>query len=1234
MALRLEILKVSMYSSTTLSTKKEGTFALTTDNTPAYVYLEYEKDHVQLYTVSMLCINYQQKMYQPTSITVDIEFMPYKDTNGSQKWNSIKKANIVSLFQDKQVKLFDMEGVESKEKIDTDKDVPVKNIVGLDFYVQDVIPNYYNGYMIVTLKIYSLDQLMTRKQTSNVFVAKKLSNILASQVASFKQPYNNNATIKCDSANLKNLPCKKSTSSTQNDTEHIFPYLVQYNESIYDMLARTANRWGEFMFYENGKLNIGYDEKTVTGITKFYRIKYLNLDKTSDIGAFFDCAAKYDKNINDTPYKKSPNSLKGLLFAPGGKGDKVAMNAFTSFLKTDKNVPTFLTNWLLDETLSWGKAEINNLSKNQKFNKEHFSNENNKPEQYGDYDFKKKKETDNNTQNVSSKKDHAYNPFTEINSGFTESLYDSILTLEAKAGNDAICIEFDTTFPGLKLGQIIKYDNIEYIVVQIDCTPNNRLKVGDDMWVNINNDKPVPAYQIIALAKQDKSFYPTIIPNGHVRYSEPQLATVKSASDPLGLGRVRVTFDWQGENTTDEDYSPWLQYAANASGQTGIIGKHYKGDKVFVGFVNGNVERPYVIGGISDGASADVECTTPGGHTLKIRDEKDGIIKFLTGMFWPGWKTISGFCPPMSGIDTSNVENSNALGGGFELSDNYGIYKISGSTHDREVNISSAWGNVKINAFTGITLSAPNGNVTIEGKNVSIKAGNNIELISGSNVEHKIMGGDASGFFTDILAAVTKKLTEMALSVVTIDLSLVRAAFEIVFRPTEGKLLVKSNRYLMFESGKGKCLYPEGAYVDHTTYEKEMAKNATKDLREGLKLTSSVKEMVDCLSAVANLVDQRYRDAYNNCVYLREEFENTINDGWRLSATYDPSKTPDYCKGFSELKTEFWADGPYQPFTDDDLDYKDGFALDSSNVYGFTDDMITRYCHDNTINQVATPRNEIEDAICASRMERMQLILDAANALRKGICDLQVISLLDKKDLEKQFKSFKTKLTDNMRNALMAAFKTTKLGNDTFYLKKIEGDAKNLATTYRENDLQAHRKVLKRKAAILMLEAMGFKDEWRKKKPNPNYAAPAPLMLGQAQAAPAMPSHILELERKFNADELTDTYWANYVSSIESVPDLTPDKWKITKQAEKQAKAFADNYTKVFSAYSENESWSGNKNGGILFSTNANIYSLTNNIMEVPSPFRENLQTADDTTGDTTITTFLTELRNKLSGLD
>jgi len=37
------------------------------------------------------------------------------------------------------------------------------------------------------------------------------------------------------------------------------PYLVQYNESFYHFLARSANRCGEFLYYENGSFILGLD---------------------------------------------------------------------------------------------------------------------------------------------------------------------------------------------------------------------------------------------------------------------------------------------------------------------------------------------------------------------------------------------------------------------------------------------------------------------------------------------------------------------------------------------------------------------------------------------------------------------------------------------------------------------------------------------------------------------------------------------------------------------------------------------------------------------------------------------------------------------------------------------------------------------------------------------------------------------------------------------------------------
>ena len=72
--------------------------------------------------------------------------------------------------------------------------------------------------------------------------------------------------------------------------------------------------------------------------------------------------------------------------------------------------------------------------------------------------------------------------------------------------------------------------------------------------------------------------------------------------------------------------------------------------------------------------------------------------------------------------------------GGIEFTDEHGLYSISMSSDKRAISIDSPLGKVDINAFTGITISAPNGNVRIEGKNIDIVAGNNLSISSGNNI--------------------------------------------------------------------------------------------------------------------------------------------------------------------------------------------------------------------------------------------------------------------------------------------------------------------------------------------------------------------------------------------------------------------------------------------------------------------------------------------------------------------
>ena len=1225
MALQLEILEISTGKNVSMKT----------DKTTASLSLTNNQGKDQTYELGLVKLTFQKKMYQPTEVTatIAINSKTIADSRGQREtWNDINKETLVTSFFKKQVKLTS-EGDSSQS-------------IGEDFYVQDVLPTFKKDSIILTLKIYSPDKLMTFEHTSRTFVSKKLGGDILKGIKQSDDtrisllpclPFKSDTRLSYDITNMKVLAyTKKYDVQKENSdeyetkevtTEHIFPYLVQYNESLYDMLARTCNRWGEFMYYENGKLNIGYSTAGKEVITnseasknKFNTITYVNIDEVES-GDHFDRAANSDDNMTEgNLLKKDPNDL-------GLKADKMIMKEFSAFFKNDKSIPTYIGNRLFDNAYDLATKAISMAYHNSEFNNKYFTDKlrNDNVEKF----------------NGTHSSYDSCNLFTEFKSDadsfdFSNDKYGSILSKEYAAAKDSVCINFDTNYPGLKLGQVIEVYSKEYIVVQIDCKPNYQQKILNSMWVVDNNDNPTLVYQVIATAKDaDTNFYPTMIPSGHVRFADPQMATVFDASDPAGNGRVRVHFPWQATYDSnkkptykDDEATPWLQFTANAGGKQGIMGKHYKDDTVFVGFLDGNVERPYVLGAMSKGAGSDVHCATPGGHILKLNDDPSGISKFITGMLLPGWGTLSDFVPQMGELPETKGETGIKLGGGFELSDYYGIYKISGSTDSREINVASPWGDVNINAFTGITISAPNGDVSIKGKNVSIEAGNNLKLVSGTNVNYKLKGDDGlSGFLEDIGVAVAKKLADKVLSLVTIDLSIIRSIFEIVMRPTEGKMLVKSNRYLMLESGKGECDYPSSAYKDAATVEKLVKKAEEKDLRPGLKLSSGVQQMVTKVNDFGDDINSDYLTKYNTCVDKRKAYDEFIDQERiaRWSNDYDASTAqhPKVCDKFDAIKDAFWKDGT-DLLKEDDLKFEASYSVKDADV----DLKVFRVLDTVKRSMIGYSIVDKRKKIASYRANHRKKILEKANELRQAIIDFREVQNLTDDKLQKYLAFKDVTIPKAFKNAFVKALNKDNFKDDAVYFKAFTEDQKKLKDPYdilNTDPFAESRKYIKRKAVVLMLEEMGFKDDWRQKVPDPDWVRDNPL-LPIAQAP-----KVLEVKRDVTFAKLKENNdWDKYVDSIVTVPPLSADQWKITKELMKSVNALKENYTSIYDSYQETKSWGEAKMGGILFSSDENVYRLSNNIDESPTPWKENLTSADDTATNKDVDTFLRSVRLKM----
>ena len=217
------------------------------------------------------------------------------------------------------------------------------------------------------------------------------------------------------------------------------------------------------------------------------------------------------------------------------------------------------------------------------------------------------------------------------------------------------------------------------------------------------------------------------------------------------------------------------------------------------------------------------------------------------------------------------------------------------------------------------------------------------------------------------------------------------------------------------------------------------------------------------------------------------------------------------------------------------------------------------------------------------------------------------------------------------KDAFVKALKKENFKDDAAYFKDITADQKNLQNPYdiqNTDPFADSRKFIKRKAAVLMLEGMGFKDDWRKKVDDPNWA---PDPTNPLSLAPK----VLEVKRDVTFAKLNvEDDWKKYVDSIVTVPPLSADQWKITKELKKMWTDFKENYTGIYDSYKENKSWGDAKNGGILFSSDENVYSLSNNIAESPTPWKENLTKDDDTATNTDVETFLKAVRDNMKLLN
>ena len=446
--------------------------------------------------------------------------------------------------------------------------------------------------------------------------------------------------------------------------------------------------------------------------------------------------------------------------------------------------------------------------------------------------------------------------------------------------------------------------------------------------------------------------------------------------------------------------TPWVRVVTPmATPGGGTFFRPRVGDEVLVNFENDNVERPYVMGSVFSknnltpdekmyrqrgvelqGKDVSMAMMSPNGHHITFTDPPGGT-NFISHLISPGlglWGTIVG------GPFTNLLPSAKDLTGGIHIGDRYGIYEIDMKSHKRAIEINSPYGTVSINAFSGITVSAPNGDITIKGKNINLEAGNKINISSGLNIEDPGFGDPEGKVYaarkaaTDLFAEIIPSEINKYLFASIVDLSYIRHVMEVFVRPVDGTLKLKSKRYLMLEAGKGNATIRRDRYATKVAEKKESQEEFFKAMLACVKF---INEKVD---GFYDTYEALWKDGHKKQVEYKQTSRYFLKDPRKPNLAEVASKLGEWTDDSISVDT-------FDGFFDEKLEFYNGKWIGKKNIgkYVYVEDAAKAYCEAvfKMYYHVASLLKQISDTDC----------LDLGDFDWVGTCVYQAIIELNNK---------------------------------------------------------------------------------------------------------------------------------------------------------------------------------------------------------------------------------------------
>lgn len=507
--------------------------------------------------ISLNGVTFRRRIYEPGHIVAEIQI------SYSGAANCPKMTDLQNMFIKKKV---DLEICIEGAKKDT--------VLAQNYYIHEICPLFSSSSkdtsIYVRLSIYSMDKLMTLNKYSQAFLGRKFgAEIMVPSATEFSLK-NEKTTyaspINTEVGSLQTLSYKPSGAA--NDVEFIQPYLVQYNESFYDFLVRVANRCGEFLFFEDGKLQLGLDSKKLaaegTAIDKYSKIYYQQISDapfTVDDYGFDSMKDDTEKQEEDTgeenvkQINKEDNGLPKDLFprkysynSEVGHDDQYMLlykdhfadfGFFDCLGSWDQDLMTLLSTILNSTSLleCIGKLGVWIVENGIQ----------------GKLEQDKKQSTGNEVVKSYGGSDATVAaPFASIDteSWLTVSSYSSIKKVMEEQGRKMVCVDAGSDFVNVKLGDKVKLpidDTTEYLVVQIDMQADQdwQSDYEDNYSGSSVSQQGGRLLKFYLIPKASAKFYPPLCSKPAYRQSGTQTAYVMDNSDPKGQGRVRIRYPWQ-----------------------------------------------------------------------------------------------------------------------------------------------------------------------------------------------------------------------------------------------------------------------------------------------------------------------------------------------------------------------------------------------------------------------------------------------------------------------------------------------------------------------------------------------------------------------------------------------------------------------------------------------------------------------------------------------------------------